>query len=45
MCTDGEKDLVAEEGNYDLLLLDVMLSGIDGFEMLEEVRKIMDIPV
>ncbi len=46
VCTDGEEGLkFAEEGNYDLLLLDVMLSGIDGFEICRRVRKIMDIPV
>ncbi len=28
-----------------LVLLDVMMPGIDGFEVLEEIRKISDVPV
>ena len=29
----------------DLVVLDIMLPGIDGFEVLKEVRKTSDIPV
>ena len=32
------------EKKYDLLLLDVMVPGIDGFELLKEVRKTTDTP-
>jgi len=32
------------ERNYDLLLLDVMVPGIDGFALLKEVRKHTDTP-
>ena len=34
-----------QNGNFDLVLLDLMLPGIDGFEVCREIRKISDIPV
>ncbi len=34
-----------EAGKPDLLLLDVMLPGKDGFEIMREVRKTNDIPI
>lgn len=34
-----------KETEYDLLLLDVMLPGMDGFRILQEVRRTKDIPV
>ena len=36
---------LALEGQYDLILLDVMLPGIDGFGVLEAIRRKGDIPV
>ena len=36
---------LALDGDYDLLVLDVMLPGIDGFAVLEAVRKIKSVPV
>ncbi len=36
---------LALEGEYDLLILDVMLPGIDGFSVLAEVRKRHRMPV
>lgn len=36
---------LAIEGDYDLLVLDVMLPGIDGFAVLEAVRKAKAMPV
>ncbi len=36
---------LAEEGIYDLLLLDVMLDGMDGFEICRKIRKIKDVPI
>jgi two-component system response regulator CpxR len=35
----------ALEGNHDLVLLDVMLPGIDGFEILKLLRRRRNIPV
>ena len=43
---DGEKGLKkALEGNYDLLILDLMLPGRDGFSITQEVRSKKDIPI
>ena len=37
---DGKVALVeARDGNYDLLLLDVELPRLDGFEILKELRS------
>lgn len=36
---------MALENSYDLLLLDVMLPGTDGFEICKAVRKEKDIPI
>lgn len=33
------------EGNYDLILLDVMLPGMDGFEIVSTMRRTHDTPV
>lgn len=42
----GEKGLEkAISENYDLILLDLMLPGIDGFELCQEIRKTKDIPI
>ncbi|HLJ15541.1 MAG TPA: response regulator transcription factor [Bryobacteraceae bacterium] len=35
----------ALEGGYDLLLLDVMLPGLDGFELLRQLRQRSSVPV
>ena len=32
-------------GNFDLILLDVMLPGIDGFEVCSKVREVLDTPI
>lgn len=46
VCDNGTKGLKCIEANeYDLLILDVMLPGIDGFEILRRIRDIKDIPV
>ena len=36
---------LALQGNYDLLILDVMLPGVDGFEILASVREHKDTPI
>ncbi|MCK5360224.1 MAG: response regulator transcription factor [Gammaproteobacteria bacterium] len=33
------------EGGYDLIILDIMLPDMDGFEVLRELRKYSEIPV
>jgi two-component system response regulator CpxR len=43
---EGTRGLAkAREGNYDIVLLDVMLPGLDGFEILRRLRKDSHIPV
>ncbi|MCR4740499.1 MAG: response regulator transcription factor [Lachnospiraceae bacterium] len=43
---DGEKGLKkALEGDPDLVILDLMLPSVDGFEICKEIRKKKDIPV
>ena len=38
--TDGEDGLYnAESGIYDLIILDVMLPGVNGFEILSQIRE------
>ncbi len=34
-----------KSGDYDLLILDVMLPSMNGFEVLRELRRVSDIPV
>ncbi|MBP1930959.1 response regulator transcription factor [Ammoniphilus resinae] len=41
--TDGLKALVKE--NFHLVILDIMLPGMDGFELLKIIREKEDIPV
>lgn len=35
----------AVSGSYDLILLDLMLPGMDGFEICRQIRGIVDIPI
>src|SRR5262245_66201491 len=43
---DGPRGLArALEGGFDLILLDVMLPGLDGFEVLHQLRRHSSIPV
>ena len=44
--SDGIEGLNAVRNTqYDLLLLDIMLPGLDGFTLMREIRKTSDIPV
>ncbi|SHH88476.1 response regulator transcription factor [Clostridium grantii] len=35
----------ALENDYNLVILDLMLPGMDGFEICKEIRKVKDIPI
>lgn len=46
IATDGEAALtILRHYQPDLVLLDIMLPGIDGYEVLREIRKTTNIPV
>ena len=43
---DGEEALeLAKSGAYDLILLDVMLPKMDGFEVCQQIRDFSDVPI
>lgn len=43
---DGEEALkIIETENPDLVILDLMLPGVDGFEVCRRVRKNLDVPI
>ncbi len=43
---DGEEALnMAKENGYDLVLLDVMLPKMDGFEVCQQIREFSDVPI
>jgi len=45
-CTSGEQGLeTLRAGHYDLLILDIMLPGMSGMDVLREIRKDSDTPV
>ena len=41
--TEGLKSAI--EGNFDLIILDLMLPGSDGFEICRKVREVKDTPI
>ena len=46
VCSDGVSGLTAAlEQSFDLLLLDLMLPGMDGFTICRRVREVKDIPI
>ena len=36
---------MAKANNYNLIILDIMLPGIDGMEICQRIRKFSDIPI
>ena len=43
---DGEEALkMATENHYDMILLDVMLPKMDGFEVCQAIREFSDVPI
>jgi len=45
-CTDGSQALAQfQESHPDLVLLDVMLPGMDGFDVCRAIRRISDAPI
>lgn len=48
-CDEAADGLAAleklQDNNFDLVILDVMMPGLDGFETLERIRKTSEIPV
>jgi DNA-binding response OmpR family regulator len=36
---------MAKENDYDLIIMDVMMPGLDGFSAVKEIKKYKDIPV
>lgn len=52
---EGYKSMLAEDGfealrlfsqhAFHVVLLDIMMPGIDGFEVLQQIRKVSDIPI
>jgi len=43
---DGEEALVlARQNEYDLVLLDVMLPKVDGFQVCQQIREFSDMPI
>ena len=46
IATDGKTGMEkALQGGFDLILLDLMLPGIDGFTVCRELREALDIPI
>lgn len=46
ICNDGEEGLKeALIGNYNLFILDLMLPGVDGFEICRQIRKEKNTPI
>ncbi len=43
---DGEEALsLARSGDYDIILLDIMLPKLTGFEVCQQIRESSDVPI
>jgi len=40
---DGLKQAI--QGDYDLIILDIMLPGMNGFEICKQIRAVNNIPI
>ena len=46
VCHDGKEGLqMVTDGNYDMILLDLMLPGLTGIEICRRVRKFSNVPI
>lgn len=46
VCHDGREGLqMVADGNYDMILLDLMLPGLTGIEICRRVRKFSNVPI
>ena len=46
ICNSGDEGLkTALNGNYNLVILDLMLPGMDGFEVCRKIREEKNIPI
>ena len=46
ICSSGDEGLKAAlEGSYDLIILDLMLPGMDGFEVCRCIREEKNVPI
>jgi DNA-binding response OmpR family regulator len=45
-CTSGEEALILiEKHTYDLIILDIMLPGISGYQLLPQIRSLSNVPI
>lgn len=42
---DGKGISINEYANYDIILLDVMMPEVDGFELCKQIREVVDCPI
>ena len=46
ICYSGDQGLKAAlEKDFDLIILDLMLPGMDGFEVCKRIREVKNIPI